>query len=94
MIRKHSLTLCLRLFLILCSSGGKDSCYNMMQCVAAGHRIVALANLRPAHTGEEEEEEEEELLGGLAEIWASQLHVCTPGNSELCRIKPLHKVMY
>uniref|UniRef100_A0A8C6Z268 Diphthine--ammonia ligase n=1 Tax=Nothoprocta perdicaria TaxID=30464 RepID=A0A8C6Z268_NOTPE len=28
--------------------GGKDSCYNMMQCVAAGHQIVALANLRPA----------------------------------------------
>ncbi|KAL2099231.1 hypothetical protein ACEWY4_005711 [Coilia grayii] len=34
-------------------SGGKDSCYNMMQCVAAGHTIVALANLRPAqHTDE------------------------------------------
>ncbi|KAM9356212.1 diphthine--ammonia ligase [Pholidichthys leucotaenia] len=33
-------------------SGGKDSCYNMMQCVAAGHRIVALANLHPAHTDE------------------------------------------
>ncbi|XP_068608291.1 diphthine--ammonia ligase [Brachionichthys hirsutus] len=33
-------------------SGGKDSCYNMMQCVAAGHRIVALANLRPADTDE------------------------------------------
>ncbi|XP_052549868.1 diphthine--ammonia ligase isoform X7 [Tympanuchus pallidicinctus] len=31
-------------------SGGKDSCYNMMQCVAAGHQIVALANLRPAET--------------------------------------------
>ncbi|KAI8482639.1 diphthine--ammonia ligase [Branchiostoma belcheri] len=28
-------------------SGGKDSCYNMMQCVAEGHQIVALANLRP-----------------------------------------------
>lgn len=28
-------------------SGGKDSCYNMMQCVMAGHHIVALANLRP-----------------------------------------------
>lgn len=28
-------------------SGGKDSCYNMMQCAAAGHEIVALANLRP-----------------------------------------------
>ncbi|VTJ77292.1 Hypothetical predicted protein, partial [Marmota monax] len=27
--------------------GGKDSCYNMMQCIAAGHQIVALANLRP-----------------------------------------------
>lgn len=28
-------------------SGGKDSCYNLMQCVAAGHEIVALANLIP-----------------------------------------------
>ncbi|XP_036319661.1 diphthine--ammonia ligase-like [Rhagoletis pomonella] len=28
-------------------SGGKDSCYNMMQCVAEGHAIVALANLHP-----------------------------------------------
>ncbi|KAG9268765.1 diphthine-ammonia ligase isoform X1 [Astyanax mexicanus] len=33
-------------------SGGKDSCYNMMQCVAAGHAIVALANLRPAKADE------------------------------------------
>ncbi|XP_070612353.1 diphthine--ammonia ligase isoform X2 [Erythrolamprus reginae] len=28
-------------------SGGKDSSYNIMHCVAAGHQIVALANLRP-----------------------------------------------
>ncbi|CAH0400034.1 unnamed protein product [Chilo suppressalis] len=28
-------------------SGGKDSCYNMMQCIGAGHEIVALANLQP-----------------------------------------------
>lgn len=28
-------------------SGGKDSCYNMMQCVADGHEIIALANLKP-----------------------------------------------
>lgn len=28
-------------------SGGKDSCYNMMQCVQHGHAIVALANLKP-----------------------------------------------
>lgn len=28
-------------------SGGKDSCYNMMQCISEGHEIVALANLRP-----------------------------------------------
>ncbi|KAF7252092.1 Diphthine--ammonia ligase [Varanus komodoensis] len=33
-------------------SGGKDSCYNMMHCVAAGHQIVALANLRPAENKE------------------------------------------
>lgn len=32
-------------------SGGKDSCYNMMQCVSAGHNIVALANLQPLHKG-------------------------------------------
>ncbi|XP_033631204.1 diphthine--ammonia ligase-like isoform X2 [Asterias rubens] len=32
-------------------SGGKDSCYNMMQCVAEGHQLVALANLRPKQTG-------------------------------------------
>lgn len=28
-------------------SGGKDSCFNILQCVTAGHEIVALANLRP-----------------------------------------------
>ncbi|KAI8098970.1 uncharacterized protein BX664DRAFT_377147 [Halteromyces radiatus] len=28
-------------------SGGKDSAYNMMQCVAHGHDIIALANLKP-----------------------------------------------
>lgn len=28
-------------------SGGKDSTFNMMQCIAAGHEIVALANLIP-----------------------------------------------
>lgn len=33
-------------------SGGKDSCFCMMQCVAAGHDIVALANLYPV--GEDE----------------------------------------
>lgn len=32
-------------------SGGKDSCYNMVQCVAAGHDVVALANLRPESQG-------------------------------------------
>ena len=32
-------------------SGGKDSCYNMMQCISEGHQIVALANLKPADKG-------------------------------------------
>lgn len=35
----------------VCFSGGKDSCYNMMQCVSAGHTIVALANLMPHKHG-------------------------------------------
>ena len=38
--------------LVALISGGKDSCFNMMQCVAAGHEIVALANLSP-HGGKE-----------------------------------------
>lgn len=32
-------------------SGGKDSSYNMMKCVAEGHEIVALANLHPKDKG-------------------------------------------
>jgi diphthine-ammonia ligase len=35
-------------------SGGKDSCYSMMKCIAHGHEVVALANLHPsAEVGEE-----------------------------------------
>jgi diphthine-ammonia ligase len=33
-------------------SGGKDSCYNMMHCVANGHTIEALANLYPVQGDE------------------------------------------
>lgn len=32
-------------------SGGKDSCFNMMQCIAAGHDVVAIANLYPVGKG-------------------------------------------
>ena len=35
-------------------SGGKDSCYSMLQCVAAGHQIVGLANLKPNNETENE----------------------------------------
>ena len=42
--------LCVSYYLPM-NSGGKDSCYNMMKCVAAGHQIVALANLQPAVEG-------------------------------------------
>lgn len=36
---------------MLFASGGKDSCYSMMQCVQIGHEIVALANLKPRDGG-------------------------------------------
>ncbi|CAI7846130.1 unnamed protein product [Closterium sp. NIES-54] len=29
-------------------SGGKDSCFNMMECTRYGHEVVALANLLPS----------------------------------------------
>ena len=35
-------------------SGGKDSAYNMMECVRYGHKIVALANLYPKPADTEE----------------------------------------
>eukprot|EP01105_Mastigella_eilhardi_P026578 TRINITY_DN7749_c0_g1_i1.p2 TRINITY_DN7749_c0_g1~~TRINITY_DN7749_c0_g1_i1.p2 ORF type:complete len:253 (-),score=87.41 TRINITY_DN7749_c0_g1_i1:1048-1806(-) len=35
-------------------SGGKDSIYSVMQCVAHGHTVVALVNLRPAAAGVDE----------------------------------------
>ena len=33
-------------------SGGKASCFNMMQCIAAGHEIAALANISPHNKSE------------------------------------------
>ena len=36
------------------ASGGKDSTYAMMKCVAHGHEVVALANLYPPATCGEE----------------------------------------
>ncbi|KAF9954290.1 ATP binding domain 4 [Modicella reniformis] len=36
-------------------SGGKDSFYNLMQCVAQGHELVALGNLHPAPQDKKDE---------------------------------------
>ncbi|KAI1300379.1 hypothetical protein EDD11_006223 [Mortierella claussenii] len=36
-------------------SGGKDSFYNLMQCVANGHQIIALGNLHPAPQDKKDE---------------------------------------
>ena len=33
-------------------SGGKDSCFNIMHCMHHGHKIVALANIKPQFEGE------------------------------------------
>eukprot|EP01116_Phalansterium_solitarium_P018598 TRINITY_DN4991_c0_g1_i2.p2 TRINITY_DN4991_c0_g1~~TRINITY_DN4991_c0_g1_i2.p2 ORF type:complete len:215 (-),score=56.56 TRINITY_DN4991_c0_g1_i2:181-825(-) len=34
-------------------SGGKDSCFSMMECVRMGHEIVAIANLKPEEQRDE-----------------------------------------
>ena len=39
------------LSLLLSFSGGKDSCYNLIECVREGHDIVALGNLKPIEKG-------------------------------------------
>jgi len=35
-------------------SGGKDSCYNLVLCVALGYKLVAIANLAPADREQDE----------------------------------------
>lgn len=35
-------------------SGGKDSVYSLLQCIAEGHSVVAVANLRPAEVSVQE----------------------------------------
>ncbi|KAF1924360.1 adenine nucleotide alpha hydrolases-like protein, partial [Didymella exigua CBS 183.55] len=37
-------------------SGGKDSFFSMLHCVANGHNVVALANLHPPSTGSDNED--------------------------------------
>ena len=50
-------------------SGGKDSCFNLLHCLANGHEIVAVAHLAPADerqgdTGPGGHEAVLQLLGG------------------------------
>ena len=51
-------------------SGGKDSCYSMIQCVSAGHQIVGLANLRP-----NDEEGKDNEIPGLRSSLAENMSV-------------------
>ena len=45
---RPSITLCsFQMKVVGLLSGGKDSCYNLLQCVAAGHEVTCLANLAP-----------------------------------------------
>ena len=35
-------------------SGGKDSIFNIMQCIIYGHELVCIANLKPREQKEED----------------------------------------
>lgn len=67
-------------------SGGKDSCYNMMQCVANGHEIVALANLKPSKES------------GKGNTVSPELYRCvcidTCNSFSLCTLDELDSFMY
>jgi len=45
-------------------SGGKDSIFNIMKCVQAGHNIVAVANLYPPEMGKEIDSYMYQSVGG------------------------------
>ena len=51
-IKLKALENLLKMKVVALISGGKDSCYNMIECVRNGHEIVALANLKPNIEGE------------------------------------------
>lgn len=63
-------------------SGGKDSCYSMMECVRHGHEIVALANLRPPQQGNQLDHNEEPLVPEQEELDSFMFQ--TIGVSAIC----------
>ncbi|KAK3488789.1 adenine nucleotide alpha hydrolases-like protein [Neurospora hispaniola] len=67
-----------RLNVIALISGGKDSFFSLLHCLAHGHRVVALANLHPPETNEhediqQEEEEDEDLNSFMYQTVGHQL---------------------
>lgn len=70
-------------------SGGKDSCYALMQCVAAGHEVVALATLLPPEGIEENDSHMYQSVGvrGVHTIATAMggipLFTCTVSGSAL-----------
>lgn len=42
---------CLNFQIYLYFSGGKDSCFNLLKCIAENHEVVALAHLSPQAKG-------------------------------------------
>jgi diphthine-ammonia ligase len=55
-------------------SGGKDSCFNMLECVRRGHRIVALANLMPA--AEEVQELDSHMIQTVGHTAIANIAAC------------------
>lgn len=57
-------------------SGGKDSVFNMMECVKNGHEIVALANLQPPISEEELDSYMYQSVGSeLLDVYADALGI-------------------
>lgn len=54
----HSTTMSLNVIALI--SGGKDSFFSLLHCMAHGHRVVALANLHPEDTTKSEDDDEDE----------------------------------
>ena len=58
-------------------SGGKDSCYCMMECVKRGHKIVAMANLLPMN--DEDHDIDSWMYQTVAHEMIDYLSCCLPG---------------
>lgn len=61
-----------KLKVIALISGGKDSIYNIIQCIKHGHEVVAVANLYASDQGKEQDSYMYQSVGTNVAVYIAQ----------------------